>query len=734
MAGKAKRPKDWDVKTLDVDADSFVINGENLRALYDACDVQLLQAAGIDADGECPDEIVPPVALQKRIVEHFKVRPFDKLSFGVLKIESKEKGLVWFEPNEEQREILEWLEAMWYAKKPVRFMILKARQIGGSTFCCGALYCLESTYSYRKTHLVADLHEKCRSILEIKNTFWEHEPEWVKPVKSKLVNPLTYDDEAKGIRKMRIYSETAERREKISRGLTFAFNHLSEAPYWPADYQAQIYSSLKKSVTDGWPSLIADEGTGYRMNDVFYNRYMWARDRSESGIKTFFFPWFKHAEYSRKLPDGMTTAMLKDSLNELDLAMMKQYKLTPEKIYWYTQTRDEELANERGSIGTLAEFKKEYPSCESDAFLGGRSNYFDIDRQTRDIKRNQDFRVTTLDKLLPSTSYVEQPTNIKFHYARCELYTDWESGFKNASFIDSKVGEWVIFEPHRKGHRYVVSADIASGKQKLKNNADSIDFSDVEVFRFTHEADERPCIVQVAQYRSRSTDPRELAKEAVGASVLYGDHETGQKALFIPEKNNEGVSTLDEAKRLKARIYQKVTYDERRTIIISSEYGFTTTGGTDAEGSKNRVCSQFRALWNMDMIQINSAVTSSEMGTFVNEDGKLKGMGSCHDDAVIGSVLNIEGIRQERNEVLGPEKVDLSAYRTVTPEQIPEAVREEPKKIDVQARLRSHGIPASKSDNKKAWGGETFDSGESSGSEIGILMPKIERFSYGTRN
>lgn len=633
---------------------AFKVSRESVLAWYEK------YYDSIAEDDENP--VRPPADVQKKIRKHFEDRPFDKLRWGLLKIISKEGELVYFDLNEEQCVLQTELEDDYYNKRPVRWENLKARQIGLSTYCQGVTYCFSSTQSYKNTNVVADLVEKCEHQLDIFNTFWENEPDWVRPEKSKETRPLTFDDKAKGMAKTRVRFESAERRTRIGRSFTNQCSHNTEVAFWPADMKATIINSLMKTVPDSHPSIVMNESTGNDIGDVFYNRYMAAKRGRLGAFKAFFFPVQMHSAYKKELPTGVTPEEFFELLSPADQERMQTYDVSHEFMHWYTTQRDQEMLED--NVTELL-FCREYPMSEEEAFLGANSNFFDPIRCKKDIGRTlkENCRIVRLAELPESSSFlVPEHGDGKIRYAKCHLQTDWESRYLHPQLIDQEdiTGRdclWKVWERPRIGHSYIIAADPSTGRLAVKNVKTSRDNAALGVWRITYDDRERPCFVQVAQMAAMGIGPKELAREAMAMSLMYVPMPNQQdKALIIAEGNAHGASFIDTAVDDGAHLYRQRKLGQYN-VVIEELIGFHTTGGQNGAGSKMVIYANLRQAWNQDMLVINSTLTAQEFGVFAENDGKLAAIPPNHDDTVTEAALFIEGVKF-LNGSIAPKRIE----------------------------------------------------------------------------
>jgi hypothetical protein len=655
----------------------FTVTERSMHDLYDEYYKRL------EEDPENPWS--PHEKIVDVILRHFRQRPLDKLSMGLLKIIPVEGfQAVPLRLNDEQQIAQEKVESLFYGGDPVRYISLKARQIGFSTYCEGVLYSVCSSFGYLHAHIVADLIEKCEHQRNIFNTYWAEEPVFVRPIKTHE-KPLTFNDPAKRIRNTKLRFESAERRGNIGRSFTGQLNHYTEVAFWPDAFKAQIINSLKKTVHDVWPTMIFEESSGNDVGDLFYNRYFKAKHGELGAYTSVFFPVQDHKSYRKPLEPGDTVEMFRQRMRDADRERMDTYNVSAEFMRWYIDQREEEVLDE---ATTELLFCREFPMCEDEAFLGANSNWFDVQRCKRDIARTRADRrlLVLLDELPESTSFiVPVHDDQKIRVARVHLHTDWESNYRDvwmqdyAELKDSPQYEcdWLIWERPRPGHAYVVGSDPATGKQTQKNVKASADNTALGVWRYTYDERERPMIVQVAQCVRKGIQPKETARYAMAISTLYVPYPgINRRALVVPEANAHGQAMIDElADAPGANIYRQ------REIgvfgeVISENLGFQVTGGRK-EGSKLVLYGNLRQAYHHDMLLINSNQTAVEFSTFVEKEGSLKAIEPNKDDTVTEAALGLEGVRFNEAGVIAPKQIARHRIAAIEPKDL--SGREAPK-------------------------------------------------------
>lgn len=575
----------------------------------------------------------------KALLQHYRERPLDMIRDGVLRIVNKDGDLVRFVLNEEQDHVLSIVETEYYAKRPVRVIVLKGRQIGMSTLSMAINYVLVITSSHKSAHLVTQSKKTVLSLFRMFKNYFRYTPDGLKPDPKKCkMNQdfIEFEDSDFGIEDSRIVVDTAENRDKLSLGWTFQFNNFSEKAMWPD--QQMVAGALKPTIPKKWPSVIIEESTGDKINDLFHTEYKQAKAGTRAGWYGIFFPVFTHAEYVTPLSVPLAEFMA--AMAEDDKARMDRHQLSPEFMNWYIQEREDWCSKNRE---TAEVFRRMYPMTEEESFWGAGMSFYDplkLEASMRRVAEQKPFLVAELP-----ISISLKHDNVVTKFARCETLKKELSGYIGAELFDNKEnGTWIIWERPRKFHKYVVSVDIAEGKEKIKGIRSSNDYSVIGVTRYSYGPDELCAMVQVAQYRSQQTDPRELAREAKAIAVIYSDFESGSDAFVIAERNGPGLAFIEQGKDDNMRFYMKQRFGSRGEFI-TEEMGFQSTGG-ESQGARISILIQARETYVRDQYLVSSIETINEMSVFSkNEKGKYEAANNDHDDTVIELSLSVECVR-----------------------------------------------------------------------------------------
>ena len=219
-----------------------------------------------------------------------------------LKIQDKAGRLAPLIFNPLQLRLYAEIERQSQAVRPVRIIILKARQIGFSTAVAALFYQRAATVEGTHAMIVAHKADASANIFNKTKLFWECSPPDIRPLRRaanarELIfeNPSAKSEERArdpGLRS-RIEIETAGNRD-AGRSATIQLLHLSELAFWP--HAEQTMASLMQAVPNLPGTMVVIESTANGAGGAFYQEWQRA-SKGQSVFTPLFFPWFEHGEY-----------------------------------------------------------------------------------------------------------------------------------------------------------------------------------------------------------------------------------------------------------------------------------------------------------------------------------------------------------------------------------------------------------------------------------------------------
>ena len=299
-----------------------------------------------------------------------------------LKIKTKSGTVVPFRMNDAQRKLYAVAKRQQDDGKPVRLIILKARQLGFSTLTEGLIFHACATRKNVNALIVAHREDATANLFRMSKLFYDELPAPVKPMlrasnAQELVfeNPskLRSEREARPGLRSRIRCATAGGRG-IGRSDTLQCVHLSEYAFWPdgADGKASTLAGILQAVPSLPGTMVVIESTANGFED-FKERWD-AAVAGENDFEPVFFAWFENPDYSMPVVPGTEWTP-----EERDLKAA--YQLTDEQLQWRRWC----IANNCG--GSLDMFRQEYPASPGEAFLHSGTGVFDNEQIVLRLER-----------------------------------------------------------------------------------------------------------------------------------------------------------------------------------------------------------------------------------------------------------------------------------------------------------------------------------------------------------
>lgn len=399
-------------------------------------------------------------------------------SATMAKIKNKKGGKnIAFILNYAQRYLLDVLEGMRKSGVPIRIILLKARQWGGSTLI--QLYIAWLQLIHREgwySSIVAQDKSTSYKIMEMFSKLLAEYPPWMIDLTSE--NPLDFGSYGRSANDFIIKQNTKVVRDNVIsigsvlapqsiRGGDIACFHASEVGVWSETAQwnpENIIRSVAGSILDAPLTLIAFESTANGTGNYFHKEWLRANlkegDESKSQMKPVFIPWFMINLYKRAFKSESEklkfAAWLLDNKNNIKAIgapdsgqyywWLLEKGATLENINWYI--------NKRKTFNDHADMAAEFPSDDVEAFKHSGQRVF-----------NQ-YQVEELRKSCQKPEWTG------------ELQADDVRGKKsltNIKFIDSRNGDLRIWEmpdtSQRVVNRYLVVVDVG-GRSKQADYSD----------------------------------------------------------------------------------------------------------------------------------------------------------------------------------------------------------------------------------------------------------------------
>jgi len=347
-----------------------------------------------------------------------------------LKIKTKDNRIEPLKLNPPQLRLYYAVREARRRKKPVRIIILKARQMGFSTLSEALIFQDAISRENVNSLIIAHRADSTSNLFRMSKLYYDGLDENIRPmIKLSNAQELLFENPSRkaedkadnpGLRS-RIRCVTAGAKG-VGRSDTLTNVHISEYAFWEGDKRSTLIGLLQ-AVPNLPGTMVIIESTANGYDDF---KALWdAAVAGESDFQPLFFPWFDMPGYRMPVPHGTVW-----SEEELNLA--KSFSLDDEQLAWRRWC----LKNNCG--GDLSLFRQEYPCSPDEAFVTSGSPVF----------RNEDLVVRRANT---------QPPLLRglfcFDYDGLQI-----SGIR---LMPDSGGPVTVYSPPEPGVPYVIGGDTA---------------------------------------------------------------------------------------------------------------------------------------------------------------------------------------------------------------------------------------------------------------------------------
>ena len=223
------------------------------------------------------------------------------------KIRSKTGELINLKFNHAQQKFYDMLKES-YGSRPSRFIVLKARQLGISTFTEAFITFMTMFNPNTSSVLLAHQADSASAIFNMTKLYVNELPKSMQPQqKYSNAKEIVFDADENGLKssiRVMVASDA-------TRGSTYKYAHLSEVAFWEHPEEALL--ALNQAVPSTDDSLIVIESTANGFN-YFYNLWQDAVN-GRSDYTPLFFPWYVDPNYSRPY-DGFVLTSYEADIKE----------------------------------------------------------------------------------------------------------------------------------------------------------------------------------------------------------------------------------------------------------------------------------------------------------------------------------------------------------------------------------------------------------------------------------
>lgn len=538
--------------------------------------------------------------LNKEEVFYHKVATDRQFFFeNFLKIRNKKSELVPFKMNDAQKEFGRIIDEDRKNGKPGRYIILKARQLGMSTFTEAEIFWQTITHTFTNALILAHEEAASQNLYTMSKLYFEELPDVLKPMVKyangkNLVfeNPSTDPEDKRrnpGLRS-KIAVATAGSGE-VGRSSTTHLLHSSETAFYPDAKTTML--GLLQAIPDSPHTFVVMESTANGIGDYFHD--MWQKaTRGDNEFTPIFFPWYIDPLYTRAFRsdaereqfisevESTTTDHNGKKVHTYEHDVKEKYNLTYEQLFWRKWT----IANKCGGDEIL--FMQEYPITAEEAFISSGRPKFSIQA----LRKYQ-----TITKEPVKRGYLFE-----------------EKG--EVIFVEDAKGYISIWEDRKPGRRYSIGADVAEGLVDGDFSCAIVGSDQFNVVAMWHG----------------HIDPDLFGNEIVKLARYFNDAYVGV------ESNNHGLTTLSTIKRLEYyNLYYSKNFD-KFSDTYTQKLGWTTNART-----KPFMIDKLAQFIREEYLGIYADLIIGEMFTYIIEDnGSTNAQQGCHDDTVMATGIMLQ--------------------------------------------------------------------------------------------
>ena len=533
-------------------------------------------------------------------------------------IKDKRTGCdVFMRLNRPQRRVLAIMEQQRMAGEPVRLIMLKARQWGGSTLVQVYMAWIQLVHKRSWNSLIcAHVKDTAATIRGMYSKILSDYPADVWDEDGVCRPEFRVYERSTNIRYIpgrdcRVTLGSAEKQDSV-RGGDFAMAHLSEVAFWgdttrhsPEGFVRAICGSIMREPF----TLIVMESTANGTGNFFHAEWLRACSAGGSDKIPVFVPWYEIELYSKPVGD---VEALWSSLDSYERGLWHKYGCTLEQIAWYREKRRE--------YPTRQLMAAEYPTDDVEAFANTGSSVFPAEC------------VAELAKgcMLP-LCLSEVLCNSDDMWLRGQLQEIADDGRGTLSV-------WKLPDSGSENYRnrYVVAVDVGG-------RSDKSDYSVILVL------DSSPCggvPEVVAQWRGHC-DHDILTKRAALMGRWYGE------ALLVVESNTlessgtdgeTGLSLLAELAENYPNMYHRECYDREYSADLPGiRVGFHTNRAT-----KSLIITNLIAMVREGAYVERDAGMINELSVFEYKvNGSTGAKDGCHDDRLMTRAIALHVARRQ---------------------------------------------------------------------------------------
>lgn len=582
------------------------------------------------------------IKLTREQLEKIKLIKQDFYKFAKMNLYIKDKfaNIVPFVPNEPQQALIDYVLLCIKEKRPVKVIILKARQMGFSTAVEALCYWWTSTNFNINSVIIGNDEKSSLNLYRMFRRYFDNTNILFKPsVRYNTKSDLTFekfDESGKQIGLGSAIKIETAKNKSAGRSDTVNFLHASELGAW--ENGEDLVASLMQTVPDAEvmdkPSMVFLESTAEGRGNYFHKEYVAAVNK-KNNYQPLFAPWWILDTYERDATfedlgqlndyESFLVELMKKGHTTLGRKFTIKEESIPRKIAYYRRKAKDFAA-------TPERLPQEYPSTWEEAFIASGKNVFNplaLQEMEKDATPLEDidyYKITPLE----DRPYEEFELE-KVLFEPNETPDDFT--------YKAPLKIWEKPKPYKE---YVIGADVAEG---LKGG----DFSVATVVDISTMA-------VVARWRGHC-DPDKFG-EILGALGTYYNY-----ALIGVEVNNHGLTTVQ---KLRDTFYTNL-YKRDRGYDEEWETPTVNLGWKTDMRTKRLMIDDLIKLVRERVIKDKDIVFINEAFSYVRDErGRMNAEEGSHDDVVMSTAIAYQLFPWGDNDISNLKVVSTAKMHKIT--------------------------------------------------------------------
>ena len=302
-----------------------------------------------------------------------------------------------FTLNAPQRRVLKTMEQQRLSGKPIRLIMLKARQWGGSTLVQTYMAWMQLVRHTGWNSLIcAHVKDASANIRGMYSRLLRQYPSELKEGNTKEWSFVPFEKSINishiPARDCQVAIATAQSPDGV-RGGNYSMAHLSEVAFWgDDDWQTaeKIVRTVSGSIALEPETLIVMESTANGEGNFFHGE--WKRAVAGKSDKTpIFVPWHEIEIYSRHVSNDERDKLIA-SFDDYERNLFLHHNVSLEHLAWYHDKRKEYTSH--------YQMMAEYPSTAEEAFASSGTSIFSTDQITALKETSDKFKLKDLSPSL----------------------------------------------------------------------------------------------------------------------------------------------------------------------------------------------------------------------------------------------------------------------------------------------------------------------------------------------